>query len=271
MEFYCATSIYTLLKMMAMEKSLEQLSKKQLNLIKLLYTRHGRKKSGMCICEGLRCCEELFHAAPELVEFTVCCEGVVPDFITSDEVYVIPKHDFEKLTATVNSQGILAVTRRPEVSNDKPEDSFILALDKVGDPGNFGTIMRTARAAGLTELWFTSGSVDPYNDKVIRSAMAAQFSMNLRVFDSLDSLAEAARSNGYRHFFLTDPHEGQSLYTENPLYEKTVVIIGSEAHGVSDLAGAKRVTIPMPGNFESLNAAQAATIFIFEYVRRISS
>ncbi|QSH41114.1 RNA methyltransferase [Lentisphaerota bacterium ZTH] len=246
------------------------LSRKQCNLIKSLFTRHGRRKTGLCVCEGVRCCAELFLAAPELVKFTVCVDSFQADFLTG-EVFRVAEHEFAKLTSTVNSQGILVVAARPEYKGVKPEDDFILALDQVGDPGNFGTIMRTAKAAGLTEIWFTAGSVDPFNDKVIRSAMAAQFSMNLQVFDSLEYLAEAARGYGYRHFFLTDPHQGQSLYSQAGLYKKSVVIIGSEAHGVGSLAGADRVTIPMPGNFESLNAAQAATIFIFEYVRRIST
>lgn len=233
-----------------------------------MYSRHGRKKTSLCICEGVRCCEELLSSAPELVKFTVCRDSLQLDFKISPVSYIIPAHEFDKLASTVNSQGILCVAEVPEPAASQPGDGFIFALDRVGDPGNFGTILRTAKAAGLTELWYTAGSVDPFNDKTIRSAMAAQFSMRLRVFPDLQSLAETAAEYGYKNFYLTDPHEGADLFTEKALYEKSVVIIGSEAHGVGGLAGAKRVTIPMPGKFESLNAAQAATIFLFEYVRR---
>lgn len=249
---------------------MNHLPQKQKALIKALYTRHGRKKNSLCICEGLRCCEELLCSAPELVKFTVCRESLQVPFDTGPQTQIVTDREFARIANTVNSQGILCVSDIPEFADSCPEDDFLLVLDRVGDPGNFGTILRTAKAAGLTELWYTAGSVDPFNDKTIRSAMAAQFSMRLRVLPDLDQLAAQAAEYGYKKAYLTDPHEGGSLYSEDSLYEKSLLVIGSEAHGVSDLAGSERVTIPMPGNFESLNAAQAATIFIFEYVRRCS-
>ena len=78
----------------------------------------------------------------------------------------------------------------------------------------------------------------------------------------------AAQSYGYPSVWLTDPHGGESCFSAAKLYERSVIVIGGEANGVTPLAGAQRVMIPMPGNYESLNAAQAATIFLFEYVRR---
>jgi TrmH family RNA methyltransferase len=247
---------------------MNNLSQKQKSLIRSLYTRHGRKKKALCICEGVRCCEELIKTSPELVEFVIKRQSLQVDFEINCNSYIIPDNEFEKLAATVNSQGILCVANIPDAENKKPVDDFILVLDKVGDPGNFGTILRTAKAAGLTEVWYTAGSVDPYNDKTIRSAMAAQFSMRLKCFNDLQSLSEEAVKYGYKNFYLTDPHQGSNLFTEGELYNKSLLIIGSEAHGVSQLENSRRVTIPMPGKFESLNAAQAATIFIFEYVRR---
>lgn len=244
------------------------LTQKQKALLKSLYTRHGRRKTNLCLCEGVRCCKEVLRAAPEKIKFTVRRASLQLDFETGGLTYVIPDREFSKLAATVNSQGILCVAEPPGFVAGVPADDFIFVLDRVGDPGNFGTILRTARAAGLQELWYTAGSVDPFNDKAIRSATAAQFSMRLRVFPDLAALAESAREYGYRNFYLTDPHAGVDLFAEKALYEKSLVIIGSEAHGAGELAGAKRVTIPMPGRFESLNAAQAAAIFLFEYVRR---
>lgn len=247
---------------------MDKLAQKQKALIKSLYTRHGRKKTNLCVCEGVRCCEELLRAAPESAEFTVCRESLQIDFGTSPVTYIIPDHEFAKLAATVNSQGILCIAEPPALAAGIPEDDFIFVLDRIADPGNFGTILRTAKAVGLSELWYTAGSVDPFNDKVIRSAMAAQFSMRLRSFSGLRELSDTARKFGYERFYLTDPHEGAELFKEQNLYCKSLVIIGSEAHGGSELENAERVTIPMPGGFESLNAAQAAAIFLFEYVRR---
>ena len=249
------------------------LSKKQTALVRSLYTRHGRKKSGRCVCEGMRCCGELYDARPDLLEFSIATAKTAEAMSIPGVCEIVSDPELAALSATVNSQGILAIARIPEqpAMDDPVAEPFILALDQVGDPGNFGTIIRTALAAGLREIWYTKGAVDPFNDKVIRSALGAQFRMKLRLFDTLDALAAQAGSFGYGPVYLTDPHQCKNCYTTDQLYQKSVVVIGSEGNGVSPLEQGIPVTIPMPGNFESLNAAQAATIFIFEYVRRITS
>ena len=246
-----------------------QLTKNQEVLIKALYTRHGRKKHALCICEGIRCCSDFLAARSDLLELLVCTEVFPSDFDRYNPIR-IPENQFSKLSATIASQGILAVARKPEpVPESKPpEDPFILALDRIGDPGNFGTILRTAKAVGLKELWYTAGSVDPFNDKVLRSAMAAQFTLGLREFADLQALKQVLTAFGYTRFYRTDPHQGANCFTEPELFNKSAVIIGSEAAGAGELDGSIAVTIPMPGNCESLNAAQAATVFLFEYVRR---
>ena len=106
--------------------------------------------------------------------------------------------------------------------------------------------------------------------EVIRSSLAAQFTMNLREFADLTELTEFAAQQGYKNIFLTDPHGGESCFECQKLFDRSVVVIGSEAHGIAPDVAGNRVTIPMPGNFESLNAAQAATIVLFEHVRRIT-
>ena len=245
------------------------LTRAQQALLRSLYTRHGRKKTGLCVAEGVRAVGELCAAQPDAVDFFVRIPGVdVP--LAGVPAYEVSETEFSAISATVHGQGLLAVARVPAPPGEDaaPQDPYLFALDRVGDPGNFGTICRTAKASGLRELWLTAGSVDPYGDKAVRSALGAQFSMNIRVFPDLEGLARAARDFGYGPVWLTDPHRGESLYAVEALYRRTVLVIGSEGAGVGELAGARRVTIPMPGRFESLNAAQAATIFLFEAVRR---
>lgn len=250
-----------------------ELSRSQKNLLQKLYTRHGRKKERMCVCEGLRAVGELQTAAPELIEFSLRTPATRDALPAVGPLCIVSEKEFGELAGTVNSQGVLAVARMPqEAAPDTPvADPFVLALDRVGDPGNFGTICRTARAAGLHELWLTSGSIDPYGDKAIRSALGAQFSMRIRTFADLDALRRQAAILGFPTVWLTDPHQGESCFSAASLFDRTVVVIGCESSGVGELAGAPRTTIPMPGNFESLNAAQAATIYLFEYVRRITA
>jgi len=245
-----------------------ELSRANRALLRSLYTRHGRKKSGCCVVEGPRAVSELSAAAPGSIRFLIHT-GDVPPGVDAPCIPVT-ESEFHELSGTIHGQGILAVAQSPAFvpAGEPADDPYLFALDRVADPGNFGTICRTARAAGLRELWITEGTADPYGDKALRSGLGSQFAMRIRFFSDLNALRQAADAIGYGPVWLTDPHTGTSLYAEPDLYRRSVVVIGSEGGGVADLAQAPRVTIPMPGNFESLNAAQAATIFLFESVRR---
>ena len=241
-----------------------------------LQGRHGRKKSPYCLCEGVRCCGEvLTSSARKDIVLAVTSSKLREEFDLNDiDHAVVDDEKLQKLSGTITSQGILLLVKRPPVEPEhfpSPADPFIMAVDKLGDPGNFGTILRTARAAGLTEFWYTAGSSDAYAPKVTRSALGAQFGMILREFTDLEALKAFAAKCGYKNIYLTDPHTGESCFECAGLFDKSVVVIGSEAHGIDSAMTGFRVTIPMPGNFESLNAAQAATIVLFEHVRRITT
>ena len=190
-------------------------------------------------------------------------------------LYTISDSEMAQLSGTVTPPGIMAVLRpQPVTENDiavaAAEAPFILACDQVSDPGNMGTILRTALAAGLKTVWLSGACADVYSPKVIRSALGAQFALTIPKFPDLQTLEKGAAKYGFLQNRISDPHRGESCFSDKGLFNKTVVVIGSEAHGVPTEHPGARVTIPMPGNFESLNAAQAATILIFEYVRRIS-
>ena len=244
-------------------------SKRETALLRSLATRQGRRKSCCCRCEGVRAVRELLEFFPENVLFCVGTEKVLSE-ISFDpaRLRVLPEHLFEPLSATVSPQGIIAVAEVPRPA-EKVEGDFIFALDGIGDPGNFGTIARSCRAAGVRELWYSAGTVDPWSDKAVRSGMGAQFGLNLRGFASLDELLTRAAELGYGAFFYADPHGGESCFTAPAIYERSVVIIGGEPSG-SHVERARSINIPMPGNYESINAAQAATVLLFEYVRRKS-
>ena len=247
------------------------LSKKEIALLKSAQTRHGRKNYNLCIAEGVRCCGDVALVAKKLIRLAVKREDISLDekIFGEIEFRIVDEQLFKKISPTVESQGVLFLLERPEDINKRPEDNFIMLLDQVGDPGNFGTILRTARAAGLKEIWYTNGSVDPFNDKVIRSAMGSQFIVKLRKFKDLREACVTAESLGYNNFFRTDPHGGESCFSSEELFDKSVIIMGSEAHGVADFDGARGLNIPMLGDEESLNVAQATTIIMFEYVRRM--
>lgn len=246
------------------------LSRREKALLLALTTRGGRRRSGCCRCEGVRAVRELLTNFPEKVRFIAATErGIEALGAAPDKLRIVPEREFEELSGTVNSQGVIAVADMPEMASGAVQGDFILALDQLGDPGNFGTIARSLRAAGQHELWYTKGSIDPWGDKAIRSGMGVQFALRMRRFDTLEELALAARELGFRKIFIADPHQGESCFKQQGLFEHSVIVIGGEPNGVLGVApDAARVMIPMPGDYESINAAQAATVLIFESVRR---
>lgn len=247
-----------------------ELSRREIALVRALSTRAGRKKSGCCRCEGLRAVRELIANYPEKVCFVALREGV--DFLPecpAGLLRIVPAKLFDELSATVSSQGVIAIARIPGDAAGPIAGDFIVALDQLGDPGNFGTIARSLRAAGQQELWYTKGSIDPWGDKAIRSGMGVQFSLNMRRFDTLEQLAVSGIKNGVKNVFIADPHQGENCFTCPDLFDRSVIVIGGEPNGVMGVCpDARRVIIPMPGVYESINAAQAATVLIFESVRR---
>lgn len=246
------------------------LSNKQKSLIKSLYTRHGRKKNDLCICEGVRCCRELVLIRPELVNLAVCSEDFDTAEVGNMEFTRIPRDEFDALSATVIPQGCLIIAGKSDMTPGEtvPADPFIIALDRVSDPGNLGTIIRTVRAVGLKELWLTEGTADPFGDKVIRSALASQFALKLRLFPDLNELGCELRKFGYGRIYKTEPGGGADCFEEAGLFSKSAIVFGSEAHGAGEIEGGIPLVIPMPGKIESINVAQAATVILFEAVRR---
>ena len=150
---------------------------------------------------------------------------------------------------------------------DKTAD-YILALDGIQDPGNLGTIIRTADSANLKQIIVSKNTVDAYSPKVIRSTMGAIYRVNIiEVEDLLETLKDLQKG-GFK-VVVTSLDTNNSIYDIS--YNKSVVVIGNEANGVSkevqELANEK-VKIPMLGKTESLNASVATGIMIYEYVRR---
>ena len=249
------------------------LSQREISLLRALTTRGGRRRSEFCRCEGVRAVKELLARKPELLEFVAATErGIAALGEEPPSLRLLDESEFADISDTDNSQGVLALARIPEENSAAPVGDFALVLDRIGDPGNFGTMARTLLAVGGQELWITKGTVDPWCDKAIRSGLGAQFALNIRRFDDLECAAKSAADNGFRRIFYADPHRGENCFTCPDLYEKSLIIIGGEANGSSFLpVGTRSVRIPMPGNYESLNAAQAATVLLIEHVRRSST
>jgi len=245
-------------------------------LLANLASRHFRKKNGLCLAEGLRCCEEALLRRPDDVRAFFCSES----FMTSQnwprlkaalggvKSQILADKEFMEIAETETPQGVLAVLKIPEYTPPKTAGNpFTLILDRVADPGNMGTILRTAWAVGLDSCWLVKGSADPFSPKSIRAGMGAQFALAIHLFDSLEEAVAAAKNLGVQNVWCTMPSEGISIFDISFRCRGSALIIGNEANGISNPELGRYVTIPMPGNAESLNAAQAATVFLVESLR----
>ena len=149
-------------------------------LAKKLKDRKGRNKEQKYIIEGFRLVQEAFKAGCKIDSIVVNNDGekklkqYLEQYLDGVRVYLMEDGLFSQLTSTENPQGIIAVLEI-EDKRDNLNGDFYLLCDKVQDPGNLGTIIRTAHAAGVTGIILTKGTVDIYNDKVIRSTMGSIF------------------------------------------------------------------------------------------------
>jgi TrmH family RNA methyltransferase len=173
---------------------------------------------------------------------------------------------FATLVETITPQGIAAVVVQPQLPLPA-QPTLILVLDQLRDPGNAGTLLRSGEAAGVDLVLFAPGTVDPFNDKVVRAAMGAHFRLPLRScadWAAVQSLLPAAAP-----CYLAAA-AAQLSYDRVDWRQPAVLIIGGEATGASPMAQtlAQPISIPMHGQVESLNAAMAGAVMLFEAARQ---
>lgn len=242
--------------------------------LKKLKDRKHRNKEQKYIVEGFRLIEEAFKASLPVHSLIVNAygkerlESFLGNYVDEElKVYEISDSLFKELSSTENSQGALAVISMVNEVKDVNSD-FYLLCDKVQDPGNLGTIIRTAHAAGVGAVIFTKGTVDIYNDKAIRSTMGSIFYMPI-IYDNDLSFTNKLKSEGFK-LVATSLEESKNFFEED-LKGKVILTVGNEGNGVSEeifSLSDKKVKIPMPGGAESLNVSVATSIILFEKVRQ---
>lgn len=179
---------------------------------------------------------------------------------------------FNKITDADNGVGILAVIDKksiqPDDVADLPVDANVLVLDRLQDPGNIGTMIRTAVATGYGAVVLVKGTADVYSPKVLRSTAGMIFDIPFISVDNAAELRDKMTALGKK--FVVTTVDGGKPYYEEDLQHGIALVIGNEGNGVSDeilsLADV-RVTIPMKGEIESLNAAISAAILMYEAIR----
>jgi RNA methyltransferase, TrmH family len=185
----------------------------------------------------------------------------------ASKLHIVKGAVLKLLTDTETPQGVIAIVNQ---RNFEPEDGegFYVLADRLQDPGNMGTIIRSAHASGAVGVIATRGTVDIYNEKTLRSTMGSIF--NIPVIEDKDlSVIDRLKSRGFK--LIVSTLEDSKNFYEADLTENVIIAVGNEGSGISEevyrLADVK-VKIPMPGNAESLNAGAAASIMMFEAVRQ---
>ncbi len=187
---------------------------------------------------------------------------------SGERTIAIPPALFAELATLPDGIGIVAVVPTPRPAPGAAAD-FCVLLDDVQDPGNVGSALRSAAAAGVTQAWLSKHCAFAWSPKVLRAAQGAHF--HLDIFEDVDLVAWAAafRASG-GHVVATVARGGADLFRA-PLSGRIAVAIGNEGAGLSPALASSAdltVTIPMPGGVESLNAAAAAAVCLFECVRQ---
>jgi RNA methyltransferase, TrmH family len=247
-------------------------------LRRLIGRRSSRHEEGRFVVEGPVLVGEAVAAGWECeAQFVVAeADGVVqPGVPGAGPVFELAPGVLERVASTETPQNPIAVVRmrdRGPAVDVLASASFVVVLDRIGDPGNLGTILRSAEASGADLVVLTPGSVDPYNPKVVRASAGALFHVPVIEAD-LDQVAAAGLE-----LVGTSSHESPNrtvqAHTSADLTGRLGIVMGNEAAGLpdgwTDVDGPIRrwVTIPHRGRSESLNVAMATTVLVFEAARQ---
>ena len=249
---------------------------KLLTLARDLKRRRARERQGLCVVEGVRAVEELLRSnvriegvlvAPQLAGAQRGAALIETLKTSGANVTEITEKDFASAAETESPQGVLAIAHIPTMSLDGMQVNGsvrLLVLDGVQDPGNVGTLVRTAAALGVDATLAMPGTVDLWNPKVVRSAMGAQFHHPAfsASWDALDAFAGAH----HVHLWAADAN-GEDLGRSPAAPDRLALIVGNEGAGLSAEARSRAtrlVSLPMSDRVESINVAVATGILLYE-------
>lgn len=241
-------------------------SKSQIKLIKSLSQKKFRMKHGLFVVEGIKSIQEFLQSDFIAEMLFTTQEGL----FSEKNAVLVSENELGKMSQLKTAQKALAVFRIPEPEKWKLK-GLVVALDDVSDPGNLGTIIRLCDWFGVEKIICSNDTVDCYNPKVVQASMGSLSRMKIEYLDLgkfLENLPEEYPVFGALL-------EGKNIY-ETVLPETGVLIMGNEAHGISEnISGkiSKPLTIPQFGNnqqTESLNVAMATAIFLSEFRRNLT-
>ena len=238
---------------------------------KLVLTRKERDKSKEFLVEGFHLVEEALKSENAVLSLIIR-EGVeIPEKWNTDNVHIVEINPAvaKEIAETEQSQGVFAHCRQPEYAEELYSSwTKLLLIDSVQDPGNVGTMIRTADAAGMDAVILGQGTADPYNPKTVRAAQGSNFNIPV-VRGDLVQWVQNLKAAGIR--VMGTGFNNASNYSDVEIEDKFAIIVGNEGSGVSPdlLASADQVVkIPLYGKAESLNVAVATGILLYAYTTK---
>ncbi len=240
-----------------------------------LKQKKARDSSGLFIIEGERFIDEIppdFDRVAYISSESYAKNNPESRYPWDSKGYIIPDDKFKKITDTVTPSGLLAICGQKTYTLESvltSENTFILICECLQDPGNLGTLIRTAHACGCHGVILSQGCVDLYNPKVLRASAGSAF--RIPVVENVDLLQFIPQLKSKNINVVATHLNTDNLPYEINLTESTALIVGNEGNGISEeiaQAADILIKIPMPGKAESLNASVATGVLLYEVVRQ---
>lgn len=255
----------------------KEISSRDNPLVKLVSAlqnnRKSRAENGLFVLEGLRICKDATENNISFEKLIVSKSAKekyfedIQNFIDiSKECYLFSDDLFKKISDTTSPQGIIALVKTVDLKAEFNKSGRYIALENLNDPSNLGAVSRTAEALGVSGIILSSDSCDPYSPKALRASMGTLLRMPVII---LENFSDSLFDLGLRTYSCVVDGDAEKI-TDIKFSDSSVLIIGNEATGISDKVKAKsdyRITIPMSGTAESLNAAVAASISMWEMMK----
>lgn len=243
------------------------------NIILLQKKKSARKKQGLFVVEGIRSVSEV---PSDYIEYYVTTEEMdektLPG-LKNGKWIVVTAEIYKAISETESPQGAMAVVRMPDRKladlNIKKEGTYIL-LENLQDPGNLGTIVRSAHAFNISGIFLTKGSVDLYSPKVVRSTMGSLFHVPIVCDEEAENYVSYLKNAGVKLYTTALTADARPVY-ETDFKLPLAIAIGNEGNGLTEAVKSHtdcNMLIPMPGGSESLNASVASSICMYELLRR---
>jgi TrmH family RNA methyltransferase len=246
-------------------------------LIKLVCALQGsanaRKEHNLFVLEGLRICDDAAISSIKFDKLIVSetallkyKEKVAKLSHNALECFRIPDSLFKKISDTTSPQGVIALCKMPSLNRQIDPNGKYVALENINDPSNLGAVSRTAEALGVSGIILSANGCDPYSPKSLRASMGTLLRMPLII---LNDFVNGIKNSGLKSYACVVDSNAKSI-TDVDFTEGSVVMIGNEANGLTAQAkemATEQITIKMTGLAESLNAATAAAISIWEMMK----